>query len=93
MLEGARSKDIPKFFDLLTSHQVTHLVRLTDSYERETKKCHPYWDGLLDESHLNIPTANGVYPIRAFGQITSSRNSGKIFAGKTAFKTHLSFQS
>ena len=42
--EGPRSKDIPKFFDLLTTYQVTHLVRLTDSYEGDRKKCHPYWE-------------------------------------------------
>lgn len=69
--EGPRSKDIPSFFKLLSSHQVTHLVRLTDSYEGEKKKCHPYWEGLLTESpegegYLSIPTEEGIYSIRAF---------------------------
>lgn len=68
--EGPRSKDIPRFFNLLKTHHVTHLVRLTDAYEGETKKCHPYWDGLLTEAegkiYLNIPSESGVYSIRAF---------------------------
>lgn len=62
--EGPRSKDIPSFFRLLSTYGVTHLVRLTDSYEGETKKCHPYWDGLLKESagqqHLHLPTGETV---------------------------------
>lgn len=68
--EGPRSKDIPKFFNLLATHHVTHLVRLTDSYEGKTKKCHPYWEGLLStcdgETYLNIPTKAGVCSVRAF---------------------------
>jgi protein-tyrosine phosphatase len=68
--EGPRSKDVPAFFKLLTSHHVTHLVRLTDAYEGETKKCHPYWEGLLTEvqgkSYLCIPQEDGVYSLRAF---------------------------
>ena len=69
--EGPRSKDIPSFFKLLTTHRVTHLVRLTAPYEGETKKCHPYWEGLLTESsdgagYLNIPMDTGIYSIRAF---------------------------
>jgi protein tyrosine phosphatase len=67
--EGPRSKDIPKFFKLLTSQYVTHLVRLTGPYEGWTKKCHPYWDGLITESkgsaYLNIPTDTGIYSIQA----------------------------
>ena len=39
--EGPRLKDIPNFFRLLVTHHVTHLVRLTDSYEGETKKVVP----------------------------------------------------
>lgn len=68
--EGPRSKDISKFFNLLISQHVTHLVRLTSSYEAWAKKCHPYWDGLIKESndhaYLNIPTATGVYSVQAF---------------------------
>jgi len=67
--EGPRSKDIPSFFQLLTTHGITHVVRLTDAYEGETKKCHPYWDGLLmtsdDRELLNIPSEEGVYSVRA----------------------------
>lgn len=79
--EGPRSKDIPRFFTLLATHNVTHLVRLTDSYEGETKKCHPYWDGLLTESadgktYLNISTENGVYSIRAFDMAYWRDNQG-----------------
>lgn len=68
--EGPRSKDIPKFFNLLTSQHVTHLIRLTSSYEAWSKKCHPYWDGFIKESngsaYLNIPTDTGVYSVQAF---------------------------
>lgn len=69
--EGPRSKDIPHFFHFLTSYRLTHLVRLTDSYEGEVKKCHPYWEGVLGESqegglHLNIPTETGIYSLRAY---------------------------
>ncbi|HSX26490.1 MAG TPA: tyrosine-protein phosphatase [Chlamydiales bacterium] len=64
--EGPRSKDVPNFFKLLTTHRVTHLVRLTGSYEGEEKKCHPYWEGLLSSDVLSIPTGSGVYPIHAF---------------------------
>jgi len=69
--EGPRSKDIPNFFRMLQREKVTHLVRLTDSYEGETKKCHPYWDGLLasaaDGSQLlEIPTEQGTYPVHAY---------------------------
>lgn len=69
--EGPRSKDIPNFFNLLTTHQVTHLVRLTDAYEGNTKKCHPYWNRRLTESSdgtnlLNIPTETNVYSIRTY---------------------------
>lgn len=69
--EGPRSKDIPKFFHLLTSQHVTHLVRLTSSYEAWAKKCHPYWDGFIKESngkaYLNIPTdTGGVYSVQIF---------------------------
>lgn len=79
--EGPRSKDIPKFFNLLKTHQVTHLVRLTDSYEGDTKKCHPYWEGCLTESfdgkqQLNIPTENGTYPVRAFDMAYWRDNQG-----------------
>ena len=79
--EGPRSKDIPNFFQLLTTHHVTHLVRLTDSYEGETKKCHPYWDGLLAHlsdgaDSLNIPRETGVYTVRAFQMAHWRDNSG-----------------
>ena len=68
--EGPRSKDIPKFFDLLSTERATHLVRLTGAYEGWAKKCHPYWDGFIQESngiaYLNIPTATGVYSLKTF---------------------------
>ncbi len=68
--EGPRSKDVPKFFNLLASQHVTHLVRLTSSYEGWTKKCHPYWDGLIKETngvaYLNIPTETGGYSLQTF---------------------------
>lgn len=68
--EGPRSKDIPKFFHLLTSQHVTHLVRLTSSYEGWSKKCHPYWDGFIEEingsAFLNIPTDAGIHSVQAF---------------------------
>ncbi|MBS0625896.1 MAG: hypothetical protein JSS32_07595 [Verrucomicrobia bacterium] len=57
--EGPRSKDIPKFFELLSSQNVTHLVRLTGAYEGWIPKCAPYWDGLVKESegktYLDLP--------------------------------------
>lgn len=68
--EGPRSKDIPKFFKLLSSQNVSHLVRLTGSYEGWTKKCHPYWDGLITESdgntYLNVPTDHGTHLVQTF---------------------------
>lgn len=68
--EGPRSKDIPAFFRLLASQGITHLVRLTGSFEGWSKKCHPYWDGYITESegnhYLNIPTDTGIYSLRAF---------------------------
>ena len=69
--EGPRSKDIPRFFQLLLEERVTHLVRLTDSYEGEVKKCHPYWEGRLshfpdEKSYLHIQTDEGAYAVRAF---------------------------
>lgn len=53
--EGPRKKDVPNFFQLLTTCRVTHLVRLTDSHEDGVDKCHPYWHGLLKESYLQVP--------------------------------------
>jgi protein tyrosine phosphatase len=68
--EGPRSKDVNKFFNLLVSQHVTHLVRLTSSYEGWNKKCHPYWDGFITESngnaYLNVPTDHGSYAVQAF---------------------------
>ncbi|MEN9654271.1 MAG: hypothetical protein RL235_383 [Chlamydiota bacterium] len=68
--EGPRSKDIPAFFKFLATQHVTHLVRLTGSYEAWTKKCHPYWDGLITESngntYLNVPTDKGVHSVQTF---------------------------
>ncbi len=69
--EGPRSKDIPKFFNLIAEHGVTHLIRLTDAYEGEAKKCHPYWEGLLRdyfdrEGYLDIPFNGGIYSIQAY---------------------------
>lgn len=69
--EGPRSKDIPNFFQMLTAYRVTHLVRLTGSYEGEKKKCHPYWEGLLKSGkegalHMEIPLGDEIsYPVRA----------------------------
>ncbi|OGN65454.1 MAG: hypothetical protein A3E80_05890 [Chlamydiae bacterium RIFCSPHIGHO2_12_FULL_49_9] len=75
--EGPRSKDVPKFFNLLRNSQVTHLVRLTDSHEGETKKCHPYWDGLLSEAgYLNIPAEPGDHSVRAFDMAYWKDNQG-----------------
>lgn len=70
--EGTRSKDIPHFYTLLYEYQVTHLVRLTASYEGENKKCHPYWDGLLTKGEdgewiLNVPMGDNIsYPVQYF---------------------------
>ncbi|MBI5273006.1 MAG: dual specificity protein phosphatase family protein [Chlamydiia bacterium] len=68
--EGPRSKDIPAFFKLLATQHVTHLVRLTGSYEAWAQKCHPYWDGFITESngnaYLNVPTDQGVCSIQTF---------------------------
>jgi hypothetical protein len=69
--EGPRSKDIPSFFKMLRKHHATHLVRLTDSYEGEIKKCHPYWEGLLARSMeegaaLQLPLEQVSYAIRAY---------------------------
>lgn len=68
--EGPRSKDIPSFFNLLTTQHASHLVRLTSSYEAWAKKCHPYWDGFIRESNggawLNIPTEYGIHSVHAF---------------------------
>ncbi len=69
--EGPRSKDTPKFFHLLQSYGVTHLVRLTDSYEGQVKKCHPYWDGKMSisadgQNFLNIPSAEEAYQVCAY---------------------------
>lgn len=68
--EGPRSKDVPSFFKLLARLHVTHLVRLTNSYDGWLKKCHPYWDGLITElngkAYLNVPTDNGVHLVQAF---------------------------
>lgn len=79
--EGPRSKDVPTFFNLLVTHHITHLVRLTDSHEGETKKCHPYWDGLLRESsdggrYLDVPTGTDVYSVRAFDMAHWRDNQG-----------------
>lgn len=70
--EGTRPKDTHKFFTLLSSYQVTHLVRLTASQEGESKKCHPYWEGLLSQTEngewlLNVPLdRDNYYPVHYF---------------------------
>lgn len=74
--EGPRSKDIPKFFQLLATQGVTHLVRLTDSYEGEIKKCHPYWEGILSDAHLYVPTETGIYSLSAFDMAHWRDNQG-----------------
>jgi protein tyrosine phosphatase len=74
--EGPRSKDISSFFDLIKSQSVTHLIRLTDSHEGDLKKCHPYWDGLLIEGTLQIPTDTGSYSVSAFDMAHWRDNQG-----------------
>ncbi|MEI6531486.1 MAG: tyrosine-protein phosphatase [Chlamydiota bacterium] len=78
--EGPRSKDIPSFFKLMTGAKVTHLVRLTDSYEGDTKKCHPYWEGLYqlsdDISYLEVPSSDGAYLIRGYDMAYWRDNQG-----------------
>ncbi len=68
--EGPRSKDVSQFFNLLSSQEVTHLVRLTSSYEGWTKKCHPYWDDLISKSeertYLNVPAQSGAHQVQVF---------------------------
>lgn len=66
---------------MLSSFGVTHLVRLTDSYEGETKKCHPYWEGKLvalsDNAYrLEVPVENGIYPVRAYEMAYWRDNQG-----------------
>ncbi|MDR3624491.1 MAG: tyrosine-protein phosphatase [Chlamydiales bacterium] len=79
--EGPRSKDIPSFFNLLATHRVTHLVRLTDSYEGATKKCHPYWEGLMSTSAdgkniLNVPVDGKNYLICTYDMAYWQDNHG-----------------
>ncbi len=69
--EGARGKDVPRFFHMLSSHQVTHLLRLTPSHDGSEEKCYPYWDGLQSSMEggcqLNIPmNAETSYPIKYY---------------------------
>jgi len=71
--EGPRSKDIPAFFQMLKEQEVTHLIRLTDAYEGEVKRCHPYWEGILSEGQLNLP---GDYTIRAYDMAYWRDNQG-----------------
>ncbi len=52
--EGPREKDVYRFFDLIGSQGVTHLVRLTAAAEGDVEKCYPYWNA-------PIPT-----PVRTF---------------------------
>lgn len=71
--EGPRSKDIPAFFRLMFEEQVQTLVRLTDSYEGDVKKCHPYWLGHAMGSYIEIfPT----YKIKAFDLAHWKDNQG-----------------
>lgn len=80
--EGPRSKDVPHFFSMLSEFQVTHLVRLTPSHEGETKKCHPYWEGLTKQKdptewELTVPIGNGItYPVQYFIEEEWRDNSG-----------------
>ena len=79
--EGPRSKDVERFFHLLTTCQVSHLVRLTDSHEGDMKKCHPYWEGLVNKScgdgtFLEIPTEKGAYPVQAYDMAYWIDNKG-----------------
>lgn len=70
--EGTRGKDVSRFFHMLSSNHVTHLLRLTSSHEGSEEKCHPYWDGLLQwpmegDCQLNIPmNAETSYPIKYY---------------------------
>ena len=78
--EGPRSKDIPAFFTMLSTQQVTHLVRLTPSIEGKQKKCHPYWAGLLNESSANsllqvpVKPSGTTYPVQYYVEQTWKDN-------------------
>ena len=80
--EGPRSKDVPNFFKLLEEQGVTHVVRLTDSYEGELKKCHPYWEGCLrklseGEGLLDIPVnQEEIRTLHAYDMAYWKDNSG-----------------
>lgn len=80
--EGPRSKDLTNFFSLLTSQNVTHLVRLTDSHEGTIEKCHPYWKGISEtnpegQTYLKIPTEiNGVHFVRSYDMAYWKDNEG-----------------
>ncbi len=75
-LQGPRSRDVRRFFKLLKSMHVTHLVRLTDAYEGKREKCSPYWEGILDEEHLHIPHKGDTYRVRAFDIAEWPDNNG-----------------
>jgi protein tyrosine phosphatase len=69
--EGPRAKDVFNFFHFLTTHPITHIVRLTSACEGKTEKCHPYWQGLFNKTsdgygYLNIPKKTDIHSIRAF---------------------------
>lgn len=76
--EGPREKDVEPFFTLLKEQDVTHLVRLTDAFEREIPKCHPYWEGVTEKrgdgsAYLLVP---GGSSIRCFSMPEWADNQG-----------------
>ncbi|MCE5293966.1 MAG: hypothetical protein LLF94_05075 [Chlamydiales bacterium] len=69
--EGPKRKSVPAFFNLLSTLEVTHLVRLTDAKEGKKRKCHPYWiisSGQTPDkkTYLVVPKDKGIHPIRTF---------------------------
>jgi|GEM_PF-1182633 len=79
--EGPRSKDIESFFNLLKSCKITHLVRLTDAFEENIEKCHPYWEKvsreIFDGKHfLNIPDEKTTYAVCTFNLAHWRDNQG-----------------
>lgn len=68
--EGPRSKDVPHFFDMCKHCSVTHLVRLTGSFDGWTKKCHSYWEDRIeiasDCAKMNIGTCEDSHLIKVY---------------------------
>ncbi|MEI6242572.1 MAG: tyrosine-protein phosphatase [Chlamydiota bacterium] len=77
--EGPRVTEVNRFFQMLISYHVTHLVRLTAAKEGDHFKCHSYWEGHLgsDCSILQIPVAPNVYyPVQAYSLEDWKDNQG-----------------